>query len=708
MSLSHYQSTAVDEAGNVLSGATVTVRREADGSLASIKSDRGGASAKANPFTTDADGAFDFYAVGGAYKITVVSGSLTRTYRYVALGTAAELDASDLAGLHGLLYERLTSTSAASITSGKFSGNNADLALATVLYFSTTDANGNDQYARLLAFGDSTSAIKGVLSLSLTSGDTISFAVTAATDLTDSSPAYDVVSLAVTLLSGADAQIAGDLVYCDFYATGDKGDQGIQGIQGIQGDTGASAGLRWVFSDATADADPGSGQFRLNNSTHASATAIYIDNNDYFGSDVSSWLDTLDDSGNSTLRGYLFIMQGSDPSVFLTYAVSGSVVDGTGYRKLTVAFVDGGFALTDASPGVICSLVFSPRGPAGTGDVTSTNNLSDISSPKTGFDNISVHGADVPSAGTIDLDAAGGVLIDVTGTVTITAITLSNGRERVVRFTGALTLTHGASLVLPGAQSIMTAAGDYAIFRGYAAGVVRCVMYARADSHPLIAGLQTIASGTTTDLGSVREQSVTVSGTTTITSFGSSAPTGALKTVHFSGALTLTHNGTSLILPGAANITTVAGDCTVVRHSGSGNWRVISYLRAAGRPVNTGQSDTLAKGFDGTSYAGGTITGSNQTYTPSVANGNGQHITLNGSSLTGTFTFAVPTLGSGDWTQVITEVVNGGSGSVGATLSASGYTKAETAAYNTTNGNKFLFNAIRSKNYSYLQVVPLQ
>jgi hypothetical protein len=33
----------------------------------------------------------------------------------------------------------------------------------------------------------------------------------------------------------------------------------------------------WNFDDATADADPGSGLFRLNNATPASATAIYVD-----------------------------------------------------------------------------------------------------------------------------------------------------------------------------------------------------------------------------------------------------------------------------------------------------------------------------------------------------------------------------------------------------------------------------------------------
>lgn len=96
-------------------------------------------------------------------------------------------------------------------------------------------------------------------------------------------------------------------------------------------------------------------------------------------------------------------------------------------------------------------------------------------------------GADVVSASTIDLDAATGNLVDVTGTTAITAITLSAGREAVVRFTGVLTLTNGASLVLPGGANITTAAGDFAIFRGYAAGVVRCVVYTKASGQSLVA-----------------------------------------------------------------------------------------------------------------------------------------------------------------------------------------------------------------------------
>lgn len=136
--------------------------------------------------------------------------------------------------------------------------------------------------------------------------------------------------------------------------------------------------------------------------------------------------------------------------------------------------------------GTLADWSFATSGAPGTGDLLSTNNLSDVAAKYTAKDNLSVHGADVASASTINLETATGDLVDVTGTVTITAITLSEGHERTVRFTGILTLTNGASLVLGGGANITTAAGDYAVFRGYAAGVVRCVGYSKASGKPVI------------------------------------------------------------------------------------------------------------------------------------------------------------------------------------------------------------------------------
>lgn len=110
-------------------------------------------------------------------------------------------------------------------------------------------------------------------------------------------------------------------------------------------------------------------------------------------------------------------------------------------------------------------------------------------------------GADVASASTVNLDTATGDYVNVTGTTAITAVTLSQGREVTVKFAAALTLTNGASLIVPGGADITTAAGDVAVFRGEASGVVRVVSYTKANGTAVIAGGWVLATPQNTTSG---------------------------------------------------------------------------------------------------------------------------------------------------------------------------------------------------------------
>lgn len=93
-----------------------------------------------------------------------------------------------------------------------------------------------------------------------------------------------------------------------------------------------------------------------------------------------------------------------------------------------------------------------------------------------------------------------------------------------------------------------------------------------------------IASASTTNLALATGVAVTITGTTTITAFGT-VSAGAIRILTFAGALVLTHNAASLILPGGANITTAAGDTAELLSLGSGNWRVVRYTRADGTAI---------------------------------------------------------------------------------------------------------------------------
>ncbi|MFC5068873.1 hypothetical protein [Flaviflagellibacter deserti] len=113
-----------------------------------------------------------------------------------------------------------------------------------------------------------------------------------------------------------------------------------------------------------------------------------------------------------------------------------------------------------------------------------------------------------------------------------------------------------------------------------------------------------IVAAATTDLGSVASNTVTVTGNTTITSLGTAAA-GVERWVRFTGTPTLTYNATSLILPGATNITAAAGDIAYFKSEGSGNWRCWAFLRGSGVPATTPgvTVDNTALRFNGTGGA---------------------------------------------------------------------------------------------------------
>lgn len=91
-----------------------------------------------------------------------------------------------------------------------------------------------------------------------------------------------------------------------------------------------------------------------------------------------------------------------------------------------------------------------------------------------------------------------------------------------------------------------------------------------------------VASAATVDLGAQTTRNIVITGTTTIMSFGSTATAdNAPFFVRFAAALTLTYNASTLIIPGAANITTAAGDFAIIVQETTGNWRVVEYIRAA-------------------------------------------------------------------------------------------------------------------------------
>lgn len=196
-----------------------------------------------------------------------------------------------------------------------------------------------------------------------------------------------------------------------------------------------------------------------------------------------------------------------------------------------------------------------------------------------------------------------GMLVTTTGQGTVTASTLISNKFLTPAEAGAINgqkyfwmLEEGSDFELfigTWTLSGTTVSRDTVISSkiGGTAGTTKLTLAGNAALRSIapeqafeIGPAETLASATTTDLGAVEAPQITISGTTTITGFGTVAA-GVARYIRFSGALTLTHNGTSLILPGGANILTVAGDTALAISEGSGNWRVLSYNRVSGEPL---------------------------------------------------------------------------------------------------------------------------
>lgn len=136
-------------------------------------------------------------------------------------------------------------------------------------------------------------------------------------------------------------------------------------------------------------------------------------------------------------------------------------------------------------------------------------------------------------------------------------------------------------------------------------------------------GFVNVASAANTDIGAALSQFVTITGAVTITGLGT-VGAGTWRVVRFSGAPLLSHNATSLILPGAANIQAAAGDAFLAVSLGAGNWVVPIYQRASGfallsNSYTTAQVDALLllqnTVAEMTDYVGRTV------WTPAIAFG---------------------------------------------------------------------------------------
>ena len=131
-------------------------------------------------------------------------------------------------------------------------------------------------------------------------------------------------------------------------AAGTSNSDGVN-LSQLTAATGQVPGLSMTMETTTTDADQGAGKVWFNAAV-ASATVLYMDDADTNGADISTFVQTWDNSSNSSSRGYIYVIQKASAVNYAIYEIDGAVTDASGYTKIPVNYMIGAGTLADADP----------------------------------------------------------------------------------------------------------------------------------------------------------------------------------------------------------------------------------------------------------------------------------------------------------------------------------------------------------------------
>jgi hypothetical protein len=171
----------------------------------------------------------------------------------------------------------------------------------------------------------------------------------------------------------------------------------------------------------------------------------------------------------------------------------------------------------------------------------------------------------------------------------LTASNFSQADGQTISFIAGLSNTGATTLVVNGGTPINvlrdTASGSFSLAGGeiVATNSVQVVYDATRGAFHLVnnpatgsSPMSTLSASGTTDLGSASSRLVKITGSASITSFGSSASIAFPSyQLIFSGAVTLV-NSANLILPGATNLSLQPNDSLQVVYLGAGVWQAVA------------------------------------------------------------------------------------------------------------------------------------
>ncbi len=143
---------------------------------------------------------------------------------------------------------------------------------------------------------------------------------------------------------------------------GSKGDVGFVGSRGQDGNFGGAT-FDYTFDNTVTAADPGVGRLKFNNATLSSATSLYIDASNDVATDISTFLNTIDDS-TSTIKGHFRVSKKFDASTFALYTIT-SLTNNTGWFTVVCSYVSGNGTLANNDDVIITFARTGDRGDTG-------------------------------------------------------------------------------------------------------------------------------------------------------------------------------------------------------------------------------------------------------------------------------------------------------------------------------------------------------
>jgi hypothetical protein len=654
---------------------------------------------------------------------------------HVDIFASSQLSAGTLA-MFGFPFAWDTGTTAADPGTARVRGDDAALGSITNLYISETDAWGvniatvigsitNGSVIRLSKVGAQANTLVMTVSGSITDNGTYRTIPVTVSAVNGSFSADD--SLAFELAGGAGAtgdDGAAATVTVGTVTTGSAGSSASvtnagtssaavldfsipRGDTGAAGANGTDPGIRWLYdSSTTTNADPGSGDLRLNNATLASVTEIAISYNsgETGNPSVENFVKSWDDSTTTGSRGKLIIKKASAPQNFAIYTITSAITDGTTYGRFTLSHVDGNgsFSSTDT-----LAVQFFPTGDkgadgAGTGDIVGP--AASVDGEIALYD--STTGKLLKRATTTGLlKAASGVIAAaVAGTdyqaadSELTAIAgLTSAADTAPYFTGSgtaalMTVTSTARNLLDdtSAGAMRTTLGvvpgtdvqAYSAALDSWSGVSRAAGFDTFAATPSSANLRSLVSDETGSGSLVFATSPTlvtpVIGVATATSINKVA-----LTAPATGSTLTIADGKTLT---ASNSLTLAGtDSTTM-----------TFPSTSSTVLTTGNTATITKGYAVTPNNLGTLSTGTTTLNP--ANGNYQYATNNGAH-----TLAAPA------SDCAIDVLYTNGASAGA-ITFSGFTVGSStgSTLTTTNAQRFLISVRRINSVSTYSIYALQ